>query len=394
MDGYEHLNAFVPGGVVRIEGRPDGRLTRRTFAAKDLFDIAGMITGCGNPTWAETNGPAAAHAPAVQALLDAGATLVGKTHTDELAFSLNGENFHYGTPVNAACPDRIPGGSSSGSASAVSGGACDMALGTDTGGSVRAPASYCGLYGIRPSHGRIPLDWIMPLAPSFDTVGWFTRDVDLLIDVARVFLSPLELPERPPRLLAVADALDLVDDEARAGFEDAMARLAADGIETGEVRVLRGGLDAWLLHFRVLQMREIWNTHGAWIEQAKPTFGPGIAERFQAASQVTDAAVAAGLAFRQEVAAVLDTLLEGGDLLVMPTVPGAAPRRNRPTAEIESYRNRALSMLCLAGLCRLPQVSLPLLRAEGCPVGLSLIARHGDDAAVLGAGRMATQALR
>jgi Asp-tRNA(Asn)/Glu-tRNA(Gln) amidotransferase A subunit family amidase len=111
----------------------------------------------------------------VQRLLDAGAQFVGKAHTDELAFSMNGRNAHFGTPRNGGAPDRIPGGSSSGSASAVSNGLCDFALGSDTGGSVRTPASHCGLFGIRPTHGRISLERVLDLAPSFDTCGFFTR---------------------------------------------------------------------------------------------------------------------------------------------------------------------------------------------------------------------------
>ena len=136
-------------------------------------------------------------ARAITCLVEAGASLEGKVHTDELAYSLNGENHFYGTPLNPRAPDRVPGGSSSGSASAVASGACDFALGTDTGGSVRVPASYCGLFGIRPSHGRIPLDGCMPLAPSFDTVGWFARDARLLERVGAVLLSISGLSRRP-----------------------------------------------------------------------------------------------------------------------------------------------------------------------------------------------------
>ena len=186
---WDALGAFVPAPQPHIAGAADGPLAGLRFAAKDIFDIAGYVTGCGNPDWARTHGPATAHAPTVSALLDAGAELVGKTVTDELAFSLNGQNFHYGTPTNVNAPGRIPGGSSCGSASAVAGGLVDTALGSDTGGSVRTPASYCGLFGLRPSHGRITLDGVMPLAPSFDTVGWFTRDAGLLRRVGAVLLD-------------------------------------------------------------------------------------------------------------------------------------------------------------------------------------------------------------
>ena len=132
-----------------------------------------------------------------RALLDAGARIVGKTHTDEMTYSLNGENAHYGTPVNVNAPGRIPGGSSSGSAAAVAAGLVDFALGSDTGGSVRAPASFCGIYGLRPTHGRISLEGACALAASFDTVGWFARDPALLERVGRVLLRD-DAPASPP----------------------------------------------------------------------------------------------------------------------------------------------------------------------------------------------------
>ena len=144
----DDINAFVPGPRVHIEGRPGGPLSGLTFAAKDLFDVAGHPTGGGNPDWARANPIPTRHAWAVQRLLDAGATLIGKTITDEVSLGIVGENAFYGTPINSRAPDRVPGGSSSGSAAAVAAGLCDTALGTDTGGSVRVPASFCGLYGI------------------------------------------------------------------------------------------------------------------------------------------------------------------------------------------------------------------------------------------------------
>lgn len=170
-DMSDPLNAFVPGSQVFIPGVAEGPLAGLRFAAKDIFDIAGHVTGGGNPDWARTHGSATAHAPVVQKLLDAGATLIGKTITDELTRGILGVNAHYGTPVNPAAPDRVPGGSSSGSASAVAGGLVDFALGSDTGGSVRIPSSFCGLYGLRPTHNRIPLEGILEQSASFDTIG-------------------------------------------------------------------------------------------------------------------------------------------------------------------------------------------------------------------------------
>ncbi len=295
------LGAFCPHIDLDVAGAAQGPLAGLTFAAKDLFDVAGHTTGSGNPTWLATHPPATETAPAVKALLDAGARLVGKTITDELAFSINGENAHYGTPLNTKAPQRIPGGSSSGSASAVAGGAVPLALGTDTGGSVRVPAAFCGIYGFRPTHGRIPLDGVTPLAPSFDAVGWFTRDADLLERVGRVLLGLQGDEEVPPRsLLLVEDAFAMTEPSVRAALGPAIDAVTATLGSPRDVRLSADGLgEGWLNAFRTLQMHEIWRTHGAWITAHKPHFGPGVAERFAASSKVTDKAAAEAGNFRQ-----------------------------------------------------------------------------------------------
>src|SRR6185437_13121796 len=195
----DSINAFVPGPRIRIDGTPNGPLSGLSFAAKDLFDVAGVPTGGSNHDWARANPLPTRHAWAVRTLLDAGATLIGKTITDEVSLGILGENAFDGTPLNSQVPDRVPGGSSSGSAAAVASGLCDTALGTDTGGSVRVPASFCGLYGIRPTHGRLELTGMLPQAPSSDTTGWFARDAATFVDVSSVMLDeaiPAVLPAR------------------------------------------------------------------------------------------------------------------------------------------------------------------------------------------------------
>src|SRR5499425_2667990 len=204
---------FVAGLNVHIPGAPNGPLAGLTFAAKDLFDVAGHPTGGGNPDWARSNPVPARHAWAVQKLLDAGATLIGKTITDEVSLGIVGENAFYGAPVNSRAPDRVPGGSSSGSAAAVAAGLCDTALGTDTGGSVRVPASFCGLYGIRPTHGRLPVAGMMPQAPSSDTTGWFARDAATFAKVSSVMLDEAIPAALPSTLIIAADAFGFANAE-------------------------------------------------------------------------------------------------------------------------------------------------------------------------------------
>jgi len=375
-------NAFCRHTHVALGGAPDGPLHGLTMAVKDVFDIARHRTGNGNPVWLESHTPAARTASAVQRLLAAGASMVGKTHTDEMAYSLNGENVHYGTPTNPKAPGRIPGGSSSGSAVAVAGGLVDFALGTDCGGSVRLPASYCGIYGIRTTHGLIPADGVVDLAASFDTVGWFARDPVTMSRVGDVLL-PGGPGFAPKRLLIAEDAFAFAGEEITAAIAAAVERLKAAFADHRQVRVYTGDPAAWSGIFRILQGDEIRRRHGAWIDAHNPSFGPGIAERFRWTRTIDPAEVERMRPQREAVARHLDSLLSDDALLCLPTAPGIAPKLATPAAELEVFRARAFALLSIAGLARLPQISLPLATMAGCPLGLSLIAPRGRDRGLL-----------
>jgi amidase len=310
--------------------------------------------------------------------------MMGKTLTDEMAYSLTGENVHYGTPVNPAAPDRVPGGSSSGSVSAVAGGLVDFALGTDCGGSVRLPASYCGILGMRPSLGRIPMDGIIPFSASFDVVGWFARDADLLERVGRVLLADAG-PAPPPRRLVIADdAFSLVEDRVSDELGPAVAQAGGIVGETRHATISPEGLAEWFSVFRVIQASEIWANHGAWINKAKPDFGRGIRERMGWAREVDAGDVIRCRREHARIRARLDDLLGPRDVLCLPTSPRVAPPKNAPTDDIEvHYRHQAMCLLCISGLGGLPQISLPLGQIGGLPLGLSLVARRGEDSMLL-----------
>ena len=376
------VNAFVE--VFEIAGRPEGPLAGLTTCIKDIYDVAGHVTGRGSPDWAATARPAEAHAAPVAALLDAGAGIVGKTHTDEIAYSLMGVNAHYGTPVNAAAPDRVPGGSSSGSVAAVAAGLADVGLGSDTGGSVRMPASFCGVVGLRTTHGALSLEGTMPLAPSFDTVGWFTRDLATMDRVAAAAgLAPAAGGAVP--LLLPVDAWTAAGAETVAAVASALARLEAVHGAARPVVLAPEGLAAWFETFRVCQAAEVWQAHGAWVEAAKPAFGPGIADRFRMAAGIGAEEWAAARAARDTVRARLAEMLGGGAMLVLPTSPGPAPRRDADNAALDAFRGRALQLLCPAGLAGLPQLSVPAGTVEGAPVGISLVGARGADRALVAA---------
>ena len=382
----DNLGAFCRHTHVAAKGAGAGPLANLIFGVKDIYDVAGCRTGFGSPEWLATHGPATRTAPSVQVLLDAGADLAGKTHTDELTYSLMGENAHYGTPININAPGRVPGGSSSGSAAAVAGRLVDFAVGSDTGGSVRAPASFCGIYGIRPTHARVSLDGACPLAPTFDTCGWFARDPELLERVGRVLLGDTSR-ERPGKLLIADDAFKIAGDVVTGALGSALERVSSRIGKPAGVTVAGEGLSQWFRVFRVLQGAEIWAGHGDWVTRVKPKLGPGVKERIEWTSTIRPAEVDTAREERETIARRMNALLAGNAILVLPTVPGIAPLRNRLQEELNEFRNRAMSLLCVAGLARLPQVSLPLAGLDGCPLGLSLVAARGKDTMLLSLAR-------
>lgn len=384
----DDLGAFVAHAPLGDHGPGGtGPLAGLTLGVKDLFDMAGLRTGGGSPSWLAGLGaePAATDAPAVAALRAAGARIVGKTLTDELAWSLNGENAHYGTPENPAAPGRIPGGSSAGSAAATAGGLCDIGLGSDTGGSVRLPASYCGLWGIRTSHGRIPLRGVVPLAPSYDTVGWFARDPAILLRAGEVLLNGDAAPSAT-RVLVAEDLFAAVVPEHAAALLQAGEALAGRiGLPVEPVTLALEGLDAWREVFRICQSAEVWETHGAWVERERPAFGPGIAERFAMAKALDADTVAAARERRAGIAAHLAALAADA-LIVVPGAGSPPPPRGLSGPALDDIRARALSVLCPAGHAGLPQIALPALGTSEGPIGLGLIGAKGADLSLLKLG--------
>jgi amidase len=377
-------SAFVPHDLVaHIPGARRGPLAGLAAVVKDAFDIAGERTGAGSPEWLATADAAATTATAVQQVLDAGATIVGKTVCDEFLYSVTGANVHYGTPVNPRAPDRLPGGSSSGSASATAGGACDFALGTDTGGSVRVPAALCGVFGIRTSHGRVDTGGVLPMAPSFDSVGWFAPSAGVLRRIGGVLLGGKAVTAGVDRLVVAMDLLDAADPEVQVAVGRFVSRLR-DGLHPPDEFVLaEGAIGEWIECFRVIQGFETWETFGDWVTAHVPTLGPGIDERMRYASTVTEDAVERARTRRAAIAARLDDLVRVGTVVLMPTVPCLAPRLDASASELQQFRGRTMGFTCVAGLGRLPQVSLPVGVAGGAPAAVSLLGWAGGDEAVL-----------
>ncbi|MFL9923817.1 amidase [Herbaspirillum lusitanum] len=375
---------FIPYPAAEVAHAASGPLSGLRLAVKDIYDVAGYPTGCGNPHMLALSGIKQTSADPVEKLLAAGAGFAGKVCTDELAFSMNGKNAHFGTPRNGGAPDRIPGGSSSGSASAVSNGLADIALGTDTGGSVRAPASHCGLIGLRPTHARISLKGTMDLAATFDTCGWFARDMDSFTRVGNVLLGEDSgnLPDTP-RVMVAADVLALLEPRVQAVFSQTLERLDHVIGTPLPVKTATPSFDALYWAFRHIQGYQAWQEHGARIRRHDFQLGPGVAERFEWSSTITAQQMEEHSAVRARFRDSFGQLLGHDGVVLMPTVPDIAPLLTDSEQSLENYRNQAIRMLCLSGLSGFPQISLPLMRLDDAPFGFSIIGPHGSDQALI-----------
>jgi amidase len=381
MKAGEAYGCFCSTVFEPVVGATTGVLCGLTFAVKDLIDTLGSITGAGNPDWRRTHTPAAAHAPVVQHLLAAGATLVGRTITDELAFSLEGENFFEGAPVNPVAPDRLPGGSSSGSAVAVAAGLVDFALGTDTGGSVRVPAAFCGIHGFRPTHGVISTAGVVPFAPSLDTVGWLARDAQVLAAVGDVLL-PDAAVEPITEILVATDALTLVDQDVQRAIRDAVELFS---LPRRTVEVFPGTVDEMARTYQVVQALDIIEALGSWLKVTKPQLGPTIAPRFASVYDHTAADVAAARTLRKRLRARIVGLFAAhpNAIVIIPSAPSVALPHGLAGENIEAFYRAALAMGGIASLTGSPQISIPISRAGVLPVGLGAMVAPGKDRALL-----------
>ncbi|MDF2231728.1 amidase [Albimonas sp. CAU 1670] len=369
-----------------LAGAAEGPLAGLSFAAKDLFDVAGRVTGAGNPDWAASHPPAEANAAAIQRLLDAGARLVGKTITDEISLGLLGINAFDGTPLNPRAPDRVPGGSSSGSASAVAQGLCDAALGTDTGGSVRVPSSFCGLFGMRPTHGRVPTAGMLPQAPGSDTAGWFAREGEVFARVGAVLID--EAPAAPPASLTVAaDAFAFAGPGVAEALAPALARLEAMTAPGREDLLAPPGFATWAKAQRTLQLAEAWATFGPWVEAQVPRFSYLVARTLMAGAATPAADLPPARLVRDEARGRLAHLTRGGGCIALPATPDPAPPRDLPLAEMDRARDRINAICALGGLTGHPVLVLPAGEVEGAPVGLAVIGARGADASLLALAR-------
>ncbi|KAJ1389291.1 Amidase signature domain [Sesbania bispinosa] len=408
METTSDYGAFMKRFILPPVSSPPGLpLSSLTFAVKDMFDVTSYVPGFGNPDWERTHSEATSIAPTIVALLKAGATCVGTTVMDELAYSIKGENIHYGTPRNPCVEDRVPGGSSSGSAVAVGAKLVDFSIGTDCLGSSRIPASFCGIFGIRPSHGVISESGVIPLAQSLDTVGWFARDPTILNKVGRVLLKSSNIAHvRPTHVIIADDCFPLSSIPYEVLTHDiikAVKKLYGGDVIKHEIlglyvmekvpslihfmckckekidQIYNIPLAALSCAMQLLERYEFKQNHGEWVLAVKPNLGPEIAKSVEEALQTTGENIDTCHYIKKELRAALNALLGDFGVLMIPTVPGPPPEKQTNLSQRKDYRGRAFSLQSIAGMSGCCQVSIPLGMYDNLPISISLVAKHGAD---------------
>lgn len=377
------VGAWVPHGHFTVSPTGSGALDGLNFAAKDLFDVAGYCTGAGNPAWLDTHAPAAGHSALVARLLAAGATLHGKTLTDELAYSIHGANIHYGTPLNTRAPDRVTGGSSSGSAAAAAARLVDFALGTDTGGSTRVPSSYCGLWGLRTTHGRLSAAGVVPLSPRFDTMTWMAADAHVFERVGSVLLND-EAGRTWRGAVLLTDALAQADAVfAPLAHKVAQALERDAGLRVERAPASSHHLDTWRQTYITASAHDAWQTHRDWIASARPVFDHAIQGRWDAASRVTQGDAAQAYAMQAVLRDEVRGLLGADRIGILPSASSIAIARDADPASVDAIRASTFRITAIAGLAGLPQVNIPYIGSDGMPAGISLLGPAGSDLALI-----------
>ncbi|MDN2663447.1 amidase [Psychromonas sp. 14N.309.X.WAT.B.A12] len=379
-------------GPEKLSATGSGLLNNKSFVFKDLFDVTGFVTGAGNPAWLNSHEPANKTSPLIDKLLSQGANCVGRVQTDELAYSLNGQNIHYGTPTNPIAPNCLPGGSSSGSAVAVARKDVDFSIGTDTGGSVRVPASYCGLFGLRPTLGKLDLSNAFTLSTSFDTAGIFSRDLTLLKAVFKT-LSEDNTSGKATAQIYLDDTLAKSLSETRLNSLQAWCKASSIKLLgcnlLGELAMT---LDDLSLLFRTIQGYEIIQEHDQWLAKYGETLDPSILLRVDWARTITSAKYdQAKTQQRDFTNKVTDHLEQLNGLFVLPTTPSGAPSLTLTGEKLADYRSQLMGLTSIAGLSGLPQLHLPMADLDEGPCGFSLMGLANSEADLIATGLALTE---
>ena len=355
-----------------------GPLSDLTFVVKDMCEIKGFKSSCGNPDFYEKCLPADDFAPFLKDILNKGATLKGITICDEFFYSLIGENGHYGTPANLNAPGCVPGGSSSGSAAALTTNLYDFSIGSDTGGSVRVPASFCGLLGIRPTHNRINTKGVYPMAPTFDTIGWFAKDIKTFKKIGFTVLNHKDKTKNSFKDFVIAeDILELANPNIIHLFNNYINNSFP---EIKKIRLSKQTKDVIADNFRILQGGEIVENVIPWILKNKPKISPEINNRIEMAIKITKDEINQAVKFRENLKKEIELTLPEGLIALFPTTPFSSPKCGQSDKQLSSYRKKLMEFTSIAGMTSRPQISIPKFKDNTGPIGISLLGwRYSDE---------------
>lgn len=355
-----------------------GPLTGYQFAVKDVFAVKGLRTQAGNPDYFKQAPIEDLTAPAITLLQEAGAQLMGKTHTDELGGSLFGINEHYGSPTNTNSPTRVPGGSSSGSAAAVAAGLVDFAIGADTSGSVRAPASFCGIYGFRPTIGRISTTGVLPISSHLDTVGIFARHPDMIGQVLNIY--GINEENELTRLRIIPSLVNLLERSLKEAFLENLSKINKLAHATTPLLIDEDQLIQWSAIIRTIAMYDLWQVHKDWILNSNPKFGILINDRIKLARSLEYEDYKQALIKQKAIREFMNDNLEPGDIVVFPTVHDIPPLLTASIDQLKEFGLKASRHTCIAALNGFPEVTVPLQNIkENGSLGMSFLGKAGAD---------------
>ena len=357
----------------------EGILKSKKFLLKDMCDVKGLKCSCGNPDFYNKCKPAKDYAPFLKQILLSGASLEGITICDEFFYSVIGENKHYGTPLNNAAKGCVPGGSSSGSAAALTQDNFDFTIGSDTGGSVRVPASFCGLIGIRPTHARINTENVYPMSPSFDTIGWFSKDIEIFKKIGNIFFKNFK-KTTINKIVIAGDLVDLAENDLKFEFES-YCQSKFKSLDKVEISKFKKSDIA--NNFRIIQAYEIKSSILPWILKNKPRISSEINSRFDMVKNITKDEYSLACQFRKEFILDLDKRLPNDVYAIFPTVPFSAPKCKIDNNTLGEIRKKIMMMTSIAGMSSRPQVTLPKLKHKSNPVGISILGSRNSDEVIL-----------
>lgn len=373
----DSVNAFTQLIDSPIESQR-GPLKEYQFAVKDIFDIKGFRVQAGNPDYFHQASIAKITAPAISILQKAGARLVGKTHTDELGGSLFGINKHYGSPLNSHSPKHVPGGSSSGSAASVAANLVDFALGADTSGSVRAPASFCGIYGFRPTLGRIPITGVLPISSHLDTVGLFARHPDVISQILKIY--GLKKQREISRLRIIPSLVNHLQGTLYTSFLEKLTDIKNLTSSEKPLIINDDILIQWSAAIRTIAMYGLWQEHKEWILKSNPTFGKLINDRLKIAKSVHYEDYNIALKKQKEIRNFMNDNLEITDVVVFPTVHDIPPLLSSSLTQLKDFSIKASRHTCIAALTGFPEITIPLRNIKKkCSLGMSFLGVEGED---------------